>query len=264
MRSSYGGVGADDTQAQAGHLPFYEVPDVAGTLGGGAQLRGWSDDLDRSGAFPVMHAPDLAATLTASSNPNSNLAGRSKSDDENLVYIEDCQGEGDECYVHGDACFVPTHEVSPCLQERGYKGADSDMTQAYVFAENQRGEVRFTEGNIASQLVTKGGKPGQGYPAILDERGAYSVHNGDNTCFAEGVAQCVTGSKGMPGAVSDVGFVRRLTPLECERLQGFPDDWTDILSDSRRYKALGNAVAVPCPTWIAERINVFELSGADA
>ena len=42
--------------------------------------------------------------------------------------------------------------------------------------------------------------------------------------------------------------VRRLTPLECERLQGFPDHWTDIpgASDSARYKALGNSVAVPC------------------
>lgn len=42
--------------------------------------------------------------------------------------------------------------------------------------------------------------------------------------------------------------VRRLTPLECERLQGFPDRWTDIpgASDTARYKALGNSVAVPC------------------
>ena len=42
--------------------------------------------------------------------------------------------------------------------------------------------------------------------------------------------------------------VRQLTPLECERLQGFPDGWTDIpgASDTARYKALGNSVAVPC------------------
>ena len=43
-------------------------------------------------------------------------------------------------------------------------------------------------------------------------------------------------------------LIRRLTPLECERLQGFPDGWTDIpgASDTARYKALGNSVAVPC------------------
>jgi Site-specific DNA methylase len=48
--------------------------------------------------------------------------------------------------------------------------------------------------------------------------------------------------------------VRRLTPTECERLQGFPDGWTADLSDSARYKALGNAVAVPCAEWIGRRI----------
>ena len=47
-------------------------------------------------------------------------------------------------------------------------------------------------------------------------------------------------------------LIRRLTPLECERLQGFPDGWTDIekASDSARYKALGNSVAIPCVEFV--------------
>ena len=51
--------------------------------------------------------------------------------------------------------------------------------------------------------------------------------------------------------------VRRLTPKECERLQGFPDDYTNIpnAKDSNRYKALGNSMAVPVMRWIGERIN---------
>lgn len=48
--------------------------------------------------------------------------------------------------------------------------------------------------------------------------------------------------------------VRRLTPLECERLQGFPDHWTEGFSDSTRYRMLGNAVAVPVFTWLARRL----------
>jgi len=48
--------------------------------------------------------------------------------------------------------------------------------------------------------------------------------------------------------------VRRLTPTECERLQGFPDGFTDGQSDSVRYRHLGNAVAVPCAEWVARRI----------
>lgn len=48
--------------------------------------------------------------------------------------------------------------------------------------------------------------------------------------------------------------VRRLTPIECERLQGFPDNWTDGQADSHRYKQMGNAVAVPVVSWIVSRI----------
>ena len=47
--------------------------------------------------------------------------------------------------------------------------------------------------------------------------------------------------------------VRRLTPTECERLQGFPDGWTDNQADSHRYKQLGNAVAVPVVQWLINR-----------
>ena len=51
-------------------------------------------------------------------------------------------------------------------------------------------------------------------------------------------------------------LIRRLTPLECERLQGFPDGWTDIpgASDSARYKALGNSVAIPCVEYLMQRV----------
>ena len=51
-------------------------------------------------------------------------------------------------------------------------------------------------------------------------------------------------------------LIRRLTPLECERLQGFPDHWTDLpgASDSARYRALGNSVAIPCVEYIMRGI----------
>jgi DNA (cytosine-5)-methyltransferase 1 len=58
--------------------------------------------------------------------------------------------------------------------------------------------------------------------------------------------------------------VRRLTPTECERLQGFPDGWTAIThrkkpaADGPRYKALGNSMAVPVLTWIGKRIAMQE------
>ena len=52
------------------------------------------------------------------------------------------------------------------------------------------------------------------------------------------------------GTVLEKSTVRRLTPKECERLQGFPDDWTVSQSDSARYKQMGNAVAVPVVDWL--------------
>ena len=68
--------------------------------------------------------------------------------------------------------------------------------------------------------------------------------------------------------------IRRLTPLECERLQGFPDHWTDIgewtdskgkkhkASDSPRYKALGNSIALPFWEWLAGRmVGVLQAEG---
>ena len=58
-------------------------------------------------------------------------------------------------------------------------------------------------------------------------------------------------------AIATPYAVRRLTPIECERLQGFPDGWTDIgpgTPDGPRYKALGNSMAVPVMAWIGRRI----------
>lgn len=58
-------------------------------------------------------------------------------------------------------------------------------------------------------------------------------------------------------------LIRRLTPLECERLQGLPDGWTDIpgASDSARYRALGNSVAIPCVEYLIRRIVMVYLLG---
>lgn len=67
------------------------------------------------------------------------------------------------------------------------------------------------------------------------------------------------------GADASETSVRRLTPVECERLQGFPDGWTltsngKPQADSARYRQMGNAVAVPCVEWIVRRILAVEES----
>jgi site-specific DNA-cytosine methylase len=62
-----------------------------------------------------------------------------------------------------------------------------------------------------------------------------------------------SGTKQSTGVINK-STVRRLTPVECERLQGFPDDWTAGQSDSSRYKQMGNAVAVPVVEWVIGNI----------
>ena len=60
-------------------------------------------------------------------------------------------------------------------------------------------------------------------------------------------------------------LIRRLTPLECERLQGYPDGWTDVpgASDSARYKALGNSVAIPCVEYLMQRVAIVITLGLE-
>lgn len=69
---------------------------------------------------------------------------------------------------------------------------------------------------------------------------------------------------GSENLITSRNLIRRLTPLECERLQGYADGWTDIpgASDSARYKALGNSVAIPCVEYVMRGIAHFLSQGA--
>lgn len=96
-----------------------------------------------------------------------------------------------------------------------------------------------------------------------------SFNQGENAKFGFSIEEDKIGTQiaKEPGAVCRDYIVRRLTPLECERLQGYPDGWTDIgnwtdsngklhkgESDSPRYKALGNSIALPFWEWMARRM----------
>ena len=74
-----------------------------------------------------------------------------------------------------------------------------------------------------------------------DHKGISNQYVNDDKCIVDGV-----------------NLIRRLTPLECERLQGFPDGWTNIpsASDSARYKALGNSVAIPCVEFVMQGLSL--------
>src|SRR5690606_12533787 len=138
-------------------------------------------------------------------------------------------------------------------------------------SENQRAEVRLTP--FVRSLTVGGGKPGQGYPAVLIP---YSVSpesgQGAHLRATEiDVAPALTATaeaKGTDRGTRIVTYagVRRLTPRECERLQGFPDDWTllddagEVIADTHRYRFMGNAVTVPVVEWIGRRIRMAAAS----
>ena len=129
-----------------------------------------------------------------------------------------------------DLVAFPSNANGNAMGALGYDVSPSMLAggdpPTVAFAENQKADVY--EMNVTNSLSGGGGKPGQGYQAVR---------------------------KGMA--------VRRLTPTECERLQGFPDGFTQIpwrnkelenCPDGPRYKALGNSMAVPVMSWIGHRI----------
>jgi DNA (cytosine-5)-methyltransferase 1 len=141
------------------------------------------------------------------------------------------QGLEDQHINGGAPLFVPA--VSNELCARDYKGARPEADQGapvIAFSSNMSNPDYQTDGTTPT--VKLGG------------------HGGGN-----------------PPAVAQASAVRRLTPTECERLQGFPDNYTQIpyrnkpaenCPDGPRYKAMGNSMAVPVMRWIGERIQMVE------
>lgn len=128
-------------------------------------------------------------------------------------------------------------------------GSETRAVELVVSATGVRSHALTSEGADASEDGT-----GRGTPII-----AFSHAAGiDNQPSSSSPPTMKAGHDTTPSVATDVG-VRRLTPLECERLQGLTDDWTatsngEPQSDSARYRQLGNSVAVPCVEWITKRI----------
>lgn len=146
------------------------------------------------------------------------------------------------CRADGQTNAMTSVDMAPTLTSHAKK----DPPLIYP-AEDSTGE----DEPVTSQI--HGGKPGGGKGALIqrDMSATLSTHNTQTPITGDHEKRDLT--------------VRRLTPRECERLQGFPDDYTDIpyrnkehAPDGPRYKALGNSMAVPVMRWIGERIRTVE------
>lgn len=106
--------------------------------------------------------------------------------------------------------------------------------ESYCEPKNSRGEERK---NVANTLRAKLGGPDLENSYFITQR-----PRGKNEGGSKEIAPTLTGRSYQDN--NHVGGIRKLTPMECERLQGFPDCWTDGISNTQRYKCLGNAVTV--------------------
>jgi DNA (cytosine-5)-methyltransferase 1 len=162
------------------------------------------------------------------------------------------------------------HSVAGCLGSGGKtagsatnQDAESGLLIPSVSRALNCHRSTFTNGDIeCGTLLPVAPAMGSANPTAV----AYGITD-DETTLEECLPTMPTPSPsggGHPPAVSQATAVRRLTPRECERLQGFPDDYTLIpyrnkpAADGPRYKALGNSMAVPVMHWIGQRIQLVE------
>lgn len=173
---------------------------------------------------------------------------------------------------HGvDARIRESGEVSPTVTARyGTGGGNTPLVQ-------EPNEVYCIVGNIIDRQPENGGN-GCGYQENLaytittvDRHAVYARQRVDefkNDDIAS--TQSARQAKDATDLVVEpdqqhAQLIRRLTPLECERLQGFPDGWTNIpgASDSARYRALGNSVPVPCVEFIMKSLQAVAAMEVD-
>jgi DNA (cytosine-5)-methyltransferase 1 len=216
-------------------------------------LRGEGFDASEDGSgrgTPIV--PVVAASLTrgAESGGKGGYAGRRQEDDTNLVATPVAGTLGQRTTDHSNGMksesdFLVAHAIQAgALRENPASGPDGVGVQSdLAYTVEARAEVQA----VAFNPKAGGNKTiGKSY---LNDGSTYTL---DTDCTSV--------------AVQTAWAVRRLTPRECERLQGFPDDFTAIpyrgktAADGPRYKALGNSMAVNVMRVIGERIAMFDVS----
>lgn len=243
-----GTCGADDNQGQAGDLLAY---------GGYTKGQGGT----------VVATPFDTTQITSDKNYSNPRAGdpcHPLAPGAHPPAVAFQQNQRDEVrLVAGDGSLAGALPAEPGMKQQNYIAFESR------YARNGRG----APSEVVTPLKAESGK-GDAAPLV-----SVGLH-GEISGGIDDVARSVTTSNGQPPGLASGDGVRRLTPTECERLQGFPDGWTDVpyrkaiysepqgmddepeivgwtekpASDGPRYRALGNSVAVPVVEWIVHRM----------
>ena len=155
------------------------------------------------------------------------------------------------------------HELVQCgardvawrVLDAQYFGVPQRRRRVFTVADfrgERAGEILFESEGLPWTTATSSG--------VEEETAYYDARSTGTDCRS--IARCLTtkatqriDSRTETFVIDKQGKVRRLTPRECERLQGFPDDWTAGQADTVRYRQLGNAICVPVAAWIGQRIH---------
>jgi DNA (cytosine-5)-methyltransferase 1 len=168
------------------------------------------------------------------------------------------QGAKQQCYVAFSAkdYGADVSDVAPTLRSMGHdtSHANGGGQVAVAFTQNQSGDV--LSGDVMQSLGTNANATGRNAANVA------VAWSGELTALTDIAGTLQRGGEGgrVDGVMTPQMAVRRLTPRECERLQGVPDDYTlveyrgKLAADGPRYKALGNSMAVPVMRWIGQRI----------
>ncbi len=119
-----------------------------------------------------------------------------------------------------------------------------------ITAFGESGFSDYTENKVSTLKATGGHNGGGSETLIVDNDYTMTTGSFMQICKDKAPTLMAGNHKNSQIIIRPKSIVRRLTPLECERLQGFPDGWTEGESDAARYKALGNSVALPCVDYI--------------
>jgi DNA-cytosine methyltransferase len=231
---------------------------------------GMGTDFDCDGGLVIAHA--LTASKTAT--------GRLDPSEQTLVVTHSLRSNGHDAGEDGTGRSTPIIPIQEIGKRQsgtpkngvGYGASGDPMftlqsgaQHAIAFTDLRgRGEGLRVNGDIAEGLHCAKGISEQQAIAFQSRIGRNGRGQPKEICDALTSCEGGTHADSKPHCVDSQMRVRRLTPMECERLQGLPDGWTAIqyrgkaAADGPRYRAIGNAMAVPVMRWIGERILAVE------
>ena len=231
-------------------LPRYSAPRRA-------TRKGTSDDVEEgvgSGSEVVKHNSSFTSSSFAQFTECDNISP--------LRAAGGDLGGGSESLIVGPICAVMAKQVSNCIVQA------NQLIPCWWDGENIASTLTKSNANGAQRMPDEGNFGAVLQPVAIVGQVDWRTANNDQGQVSQTLKTDLAHQSGPCLAVAPTMQVRRLTPKECERLQGFPDGWTaiswkkkgaDDCPDGPRYKALGNSMAVNCMEWIGERINAIEM-----